>query len=278
MFDKRFDIKSMALVSLHQTILTFTDESESTEFLKWDKVDISLFEDEKIPPGERARGLSFCYIVAYYFHGFELAARWSDQCRLISGYLKYIFPMHTFFDGMIATSMATKTQDKNKWKVIAKEAISKFRKWAVGCPENFEHKVKLLEAEMTSLNNNVAETIQLYDDAITLAKLHEFVNVEALACERAGIFCIKHNINSATYFLSRSYQAYSQWGATAKMRQMRFLFPEYIVHRGIPVALSTPGTINSSDSSSATVSELSSVFSLNTSSSSIKPSKKIRFS
>jgi len=209
MFDKRFDVKSMAFIAYHQTILTFTDDgSQSTEFLKWDKFDTSLLEDRKTRLDDKAKGLFCCCVIAYYFHDYDLAARWAEECRLLAGFLKNVFPVYIFYDGMIATSMAARSQDKSKWMAIAKEALLNIRKFEVR--ENFEHTVKLLEAELVSLDNDPMKAIRLYDEAITIAKLHKFVNIEALACERAGIFCMNHCTNKATSFLSQAYQAYSQ--------------------------------------------------------------------
>jgi len=263
MFYKQFEVKPMALVCNKQTILSLIgDDSENSKFLKWDKVDISSFDDERIPAGERARGLFFSYIIAYFFHEYELASKWANQCRLLSGYLNCIFPVHVFYDGMIAISMAKLTKDESKWKTIANEVISKIRKFSLNSPGNFQHNLKLLEAELASLNKDETETIQLYNDAITLARLHNFINIEALACERAGIFCIEHCENMATNFLSRSYQAYSQWGATAKMRHLMNLFPKYIMRRTCEVpfiSFSIPMDTNSCIHSTSSVSELTEV-------------------
>jgi len=44
MFDKHFNVKSMGFIAFHQIIFTSTDDgSQSTEFLKWDEFDTSLF-------------------------------------------------------------------------------------------------------------------------------------------------------------------------------------------------------------------------------------------
>jgi len=91
----------------------------------------------------------------YYFHDYDLA---------LAGLSKNIFPVYVFYDGMIATSMTAWSQGKTKWIAIAKEALLNIRKFEVR--ENFEHTVKLLEAELDSLDNDPMETIWVYDEAI----------------------------------------------------------------------------------------------------------------
>jgi len=88
MFDKHFDVKSMGFIALHQILFTLTDDgSQSTKFLKWDKFDTRLFEDKNTRLDEKARGLFCCYIIAYYFHDYDM---------LLAGFLK-IFFLYMYF-------------------------------------------------------------------------------------------------------------------------------------------------------------------------------------
>jgi len=101
------------------------------------------------------------------------------------------------------------------------------KKLARLCPATYLHKVFLLEAEFAAAKGNLDDAIPLYQCSASMADHEGFLHEKALACERAGL-TVRHFGDSlrSTTFLSQALEAYSEWGACAKVVQMRTRFPE----------------------------------------------------
>lgn len=99
---------------------------------------------------------------------------------------------------------------------------------------NYQHRYELMNAEYERLNNNFDQAVKSYTYAIRYARLHKYVNEEALIWERAGLFFKSQNQpEAAQFYFSNAYKAYSKWGAKAKLDQMKeeysgFISPEEI--------------------------------------------------
>jgi len=89
--------------------------------------------------------------------------------------------------------------------------------------DNFWHKYQLVAAERARvLNGEMANVMDLYDDAITSAQKNEFIQEAALACECCARYLshIGKERMAKAYWLD-AYQFYQQWGAEAKLEQLR---------------------------------------------------------
>src|SRR5262249_11511604 len=60
--------------------------------------------------------------------------------------------------------------------------------WAENCPENFDSRLALVDAEIARIEGRVLEAEQLYERAIRSAHSNGFVNNEAIAYELAARF------------------------------------------------------------------------------------------
>ena len=107
---------------------------------------------------------------------------------------------------------------------LAAKSLRVLKSLAKHCPESFQNKVFLLEAELLVSRRNPAGALLKYDEAITLAAQAQLWNEKGLACERAGLLCasIGKPEESLTY-LNMALEAYKTWGATAKVNQVRRL-------------------------------------------------------
>jgi len=71
--------------------------------------------------------------------------------------------------------------------------------------------------------------MQFYVQSISLAKKNNFIHEEALAYEKAAMFLYERKKeHSARLFLLQAYETYLQWGATAKVMQIRGLYPSLL--------------------------------------------------
>ena len=87
---------------------------------------------------------------------------------------------------------------------------------------NFEHRHEFMKAEYEALNGNFDKAIKSFTYAIRYARLHKYVQDEALMWERAGTyFGTKQQPEAAQFYLSNAYKSYEKWGANAKLNQMK---------------------------------------------------------
>jgi len=185
-----------------------------------------------IPIRMLSRVYILCLMAATYFHEYEVASGLIEGNRLLVNLFgTYLSVLNEFFVGFVALSVAKMNTEKSKWLSIAKSCIDKLRNWCPNVPENISNKLTLLEAEMSASNGDDDNAKKLYIKAISLSKKFNFIHEEALACEKAGKYFLEKNdeVNAAQLLL-RSYKAYFQWGATAKMYHLRSLYPAQVAH------------------------------------------------
>jgi predicted ATPase/serine phosphatase RsbU (regulator of sigma subunit) len=134
--------------------------------------------------------------------------------------------------------------------VLRKEEET-FRKWAAASPSNHAHRAALVTAEIAALSGESDRAMDLYDQAIKLARESGFIYHEALANELAAKFHLRrHRTVVARAYMQEAWYAYQQWGATTKSRQLAERYPTLL--GGIdgaaaaPAALAAGGTTHSS--------------------------------
>ena len=123
-----------------------------------------------------------------------------------------------FYDGLVSLELARISKDTEQWIKHANKNISLMKLKAKYSPQNCAQKLSLLEAELAALSYDVEKAEEHYAKAISLSIEHGFINDEALAHERAGLFFKEVNSEEkATQYLLKAYNCYKQWGAKAKM-------------------------------------------------------------
>jgi len=170
-------------------------------------------------------------MVATYFHEYEISFR-LIQVKASSAFLAgtYLSVMMEFYVGLVLLSIVKRNPKKVECMDSALGCISKLKTWSIHVPDNISNKSMLLEAEMAAVKGNKILAIQLYNKAISLCKKNNFIHEEALTCEKAGIYCDEvKDKGMAAQFLFQAYYSYYEWGATAKMLQLRNLYPMYQV-------------------------------------------------
>lgn len=106
----------------------------------------------------------------------------------------------------------------------SKRLLAKVRKWAKSAPENFAHKVLLLEG---LLERQPARAATQLLNAASAAREVEFTFHAALADELAGQRLLQSGNHAAgVAALQRAEAAYAAWGAAAKCQAMRLRHPD----------------------------------------------------
>ncbi|WP_437947961.1 AAA family ATPase [Sorangium sp. So ce296] len=104
--------------------------------------------------------------------------------------------------------------------------LDKLRRWAEGCPANFQHQHLLLSAELARLQGREIDAIDLYEQAIVSASEHGFLQHLALAAERAAELHLDRGRRTLVRgYLVIAHDAYTRWGATAKARTLEERYP-----------------------------------------------------
>jgi PAS domain S-box-containing protein len=97
----------------------------------------------------------------------------------------------------------------------------RLKAWAENCPDNFETREALVAAEIARIEGRLLEAERLYEQAIRAANVNGFVHNEAIAKELAGRFYAARGFDTiAQAYVREARNAYSRWGAVAKVRQL----------------------------------------------------------
>ena len=106
-----------------------------------------------------------------------------------------------------------------KHQKILNVHLKKMNTWATSCPENFQARACLLQAEYARCRGHIQNAMDQYDQAIEWAQKNDQVHIAALANERAGIFFEQTGrLNVARTYLLEARYGYLRWGAIQKVQ------------------------------------------------------------
>jgi histidine kinase len=162
---------------------------------------------------------------AYLFYDYERADHLARLC------FKFVctlpptseLPATLFTIGLIALAMAGRQRKHRRWNLKrANKVICEVGKMARACPCNFLDKLRLLQAELAAARRKESEAVRLYEEAMQLANLNQFVHIQALANERCALFHVAiGKVSKASAYFSHAVALYDEWGARRKARQVQ---------------------------------------------------------
>jgi hypothetical protein len=136
--------------------------------------------------------------------------------------------------GLMSAFLARSTGNRRyarRTHIIAKQMEGLLKKGSV----NYLHFLFILKAELAALRGKVDKATKFYAAAIRAAAQTGFTNYEALAAERAGLFALERDPGEtfwASTHLSRAVFLYADWGAAAKVDQLKQKYPTLINDTG----------------------------------------------
>ncbi len=148
---------------------------------------------------------------------------------------KYLFSQRATTDEVVfcffssLSNMAGQNPGYGKKEKIkqVKKNLKKMKRWAKSAPMNYEHKYLLMEAEYSRLKNQPEKAADLYEISIERARENGYIHEAAIASELAGRFYLHlNNSNKAREYLKQAWNDYAQWGALAKLSQLKDCYPE----------------------------------------------------
>ena len=114
--------------------------------------------------------------------------------------------------------------------------------WANNCPENFDDRVALVDAEIAGLEGRELDAGRLYEQAIRSARDNAFVQNEALSYELAARFYAARGFEQIAHlYLRNARHGYLRWGADGKVRQLEQLHPHLWENERVPGPTTTIG-------------------------------------
>ncbi|MGC9503878.1 trifunctional serine/threonine-protein kinase/ATP-binding protein/sensor histidine kinase [Baaleninema sp.] len=141
-----------------------------------------------------------------------------DLLEFIPGYVH--LAEHSFYYSLAMTALWDEFDEwqRDRYRQVLQRNQGQMQIWASHCPENFQHKYLLVEAERSRLDGASLATIDLYDRAIEAAWDNDFVQNAALGCELAARFWLKlEKEDFAQLYLKKARYYYQIWGAAAKV-------------------------------------------------------------
>lgn len=101
--------------------------------------------------------------------------------------------------------------------------------WAERCPDNFKSRYDLVQAEIARVNGESWQAINLYDQAIAHAQANQFIQIEAIVCERTFEFYMEiSKPKIAQLYLRDAHYSYSRWGAITKVRHLESQHKDFL--------------------------------------------------
>jgi hypothetical protein len=132
------------------------------------------------------------------------------------------------FDALVRLAIYP-DRDKQLQRKLLKQANKNYRhllKCARLMPDNFQHKADLVAAEKCRVLGDFTTAMELYDRAIEGAKIHGYIQEEAIANECAARFYHTWGkAKIAATYLQSAYTGYARWGATAKTADLARRYP-----------------------------------------------------
>ena len=175
--------------------------------------------------------IAFYYVaklnISYLMQDYQAARHFAEQAdKVIFGVRGMIWDAWLCFYHALALAAVFDTLDLDD-KTMALEKIeslgNRMRLWADSAPQNFAQQYALIRAEVARLKGNSDDAATYYENAVGLAREHEFINIEALASQLAGQFWMQRGRQGiAEAYLRDATSRYRQWGAhglTAKLNE-----------------------------------------------------------
>ena len=246
------------VVAFQRVLLTLQGKNERFGSLTGDGFDEEAFEAHL--SARNIPLIRFSYYVYkleahFWAHDYaeaHVAAEAAEEL-LWSGVYSITEGEHCFYAALTAAAVC-KGQGKAE-RARSRGQLSKYeerlRRWASSCPDNFSSRYALVTAEIARVDGRDEEAAALYEQALRASRDGGFVQIEGLANELAGRFCMTHpSAASPAAYLEEAHACYVRWGAIGKVRHLEALHPDLLP---VPYKESTPAP--NTDEAPASVTE-----------------------
>ncbi|MFN6527620.1 AAA family ATPase [Nostoc sp. ChiSLP03a] len=172
-------------------------------------------------------------LLAYYFGNYQAALDYIIQGKsylmAVSG--MFFIRIFHFYAALTYLALYPSHPESEQAQILAVAVTHQTALYqsAQNAPMNHLHKWYLVEAERHRVLGEKAAASECYDQAISLAKEHQFINEEALANELAAKFYLEWGKQRiAQEYLTEAYYGYARWGAKAKVADLEKRYPQLL--------------------------------------------------
>jgi len=175
---EQLHVWTIPLESIQQALLNFLGEGSQNPALLTGKIfDFRVGLGKIKSAHEICWTLMNCMVVAYYFHEYEMAAKWMKEFRPLLHFMEgsYQLSIYTLYQGLILLSLRENDKYNSTTMDIVHGNISELRNWAANSPDTFLNKLCLLEAEMAIFKGDEPQAICQLNKAIIFSKHNNLV-------------------------------------------------------------------------------------------------------
>ncbi len=169
-----------------------------------------------------------CYLFGQYREA-VLYAELADPYEALSAHSVHL-AIHHFYEALALAEVCRELPaGKGRvWRRRLKRRYRQFKRWSDMSPENFKHRLALIEAEMARQSESEQVLIELFDRSIALARESRDHQHLAVACERAAKYhLLKGRERIARGYMQEAYEAYGKWGVESKRSSLRKEYPDW---------------------------------------------------
>ena len=138
-----------------------------------------------------------------------------------------VVPQLYFYESLIIFELSRRKPDqknnnrlRNARKV--KSNISRMRKWAKNAPENYAHKLALLEAEYLRATHKYGDAIPFYEKAILGARESKIMLDEGIANDLTAQFYLEAGNNQfARIYTQQAIRSHRRWGSSPRVQELQ---------------------------------------------------------
>ncbi|MGK5092572.1 AAA family ATPase [Deltaproteobacteria bacterium TL4] len=178
---------------------------------------------------------AWCFYLAEDYQQVLSLMRHSQKAVLEASLGLITYSEQFFYHSLAITALYEEVSNKEQKPLlrVLNKNCKKMHQWALCAQENILPKYLLVEAEAARIFGQEVSAMEKYDEAIALARKHDFMHLVALGNELAAKFYHSKNrkIVARTYLLQALY-AYETWGALAKVKLLEQRYPELLAQRG----------------------------------------------
>ena len=170
----------------------------------------------------------------YIMGDFDGALIAANKCAALKHYHigTIIIPEYYFYHCLVLTAIYPSVSKPRQifYRKRIKTFCRRLKQLSSQCPENFEDKYLLAEAEYAKITGRDRQAFTFYHRAIKCAKTDGFTQNNAIANEAAAKFYISKGFDDiAKPFMTRARQSYRHWGAATKVDLLEKHFSTFLL-------------------------------------------------
>ncbi|UKO99531.1 ATP-binding sensor histidine kinase [Nostoc sp. UHCC 0870] len=219
-----------------QTVMNLRAKADNPQMLVGECFD-EIVTLPSLIQSRNTNGICYVYLaksfLAYLFGAdqaaIEYASLFEEYEQGAAGLL--IVPLKNFYQSLSMLSLYPKLDADQQSNYLEKITNNqqKMQKWAGYAPINYQHKFYLVEAERYRVLEDKIAAIDLYDQAIALAKTNGYIQEAALANELAAKFYLQWGKEKvAAGYMQEAYYCYAHWGSLAKTDDLETRYPQLL--------------------------------------------------